>query len=267
MNKEFYFLDGKEQKGPYSIDQLKTLNLKSDTLIWEESFDNWKPLKEVEDLKGLLKKSPPPPPIIYTNVSSEKESEIEKVILGDSNIKLWSELKIFFFSVIAIGLAAFIGFYLHNSKKTELKNQIYSKIDNLFDGKSVVLDGENSLTIGELKETGYKPNGKKKDDNIFLFLDWWEREGLYTIYEATSGGFTIKQLTRQNEDGFDIETYKSGDLGYKKPKYKYVPPQYIPSSIMPSGRVKVDDGYRTENYRLSVRECYREAYKYFGISV
>lgn len=44
MNKEFYYLDGKEQKGPYSIDQLKDLNLKSDTLIWEESFDNWKQL-------------------------------------------------------------------------------------------------------------------------------------------------------------------------------------------------------------------------------
>jgi len=41
MNKEYYHLDGKEQKGPYSIEQLKDLNLKSNTLIWEESFENW----------------------------------------------------------------------------------------------------------------------------------------------------------------------------------------------------------------------------------
>jgi hypothetical protein len=267
MNKEFYYLDGKEQKGPYSIDQLKDLNLKSDTLIWEESFDNWKQLKEVEELKSLLKKVPPPPPIIDTNVSSKKESdsEKEKVILGDSNVKLWTTLKIFFFSIVAVGLAAFIGYSLHNSKKTELKNQIYSKIDRIFDGKTVILDGQNSLAVGELKETGYDPKGTKKkdDDDIFsgLFTEWWEREKLYSIYEATSGGFTIKQLTRQNEDGFDIETIYSEDMGYKKPARTYVPPSYM--DIGYGERYKTGGGYWRDNYKLSVRECYRETFNYF----
>ncbi len=263
MNKEFYYLDGKEQKGPYSIDQLKALNLKSDTLIWEESFDNWKPLKDVEELKGLLKKTPPPPPIIDTNVSSKKENtpENEKVILGDSNVKLWTTLKIFFFSLVAVGLAAFVGYSFHNSKKTELKNQIYSKIDRVFDGKTVILDGQNSLAVGELRETGYDPKGSKKDDDIFSFPEWWEREKLYSIFEATSGGFTIKQLTRQNEDGFDIETSYSGDMGYKKPTRRYVQPEYIDWGY--GGRQKVSGGYWSDNYRLSVRESYREAFNFF----
>ncbi len=243
MNKEFYYLDGKEQKGPYSIDQLKELNLKSDTLIWEESFDNWKPLRDVEELKVLLRKPPPPPPIIDTNVSSKKEptTDNEKVILGDNNVKLWTTLKVFFYSIVAIGLAALVGYNLHKSKKTELKNQIYSKIDRIFDGKTVILDGKNWLTVGELKETGYDPKGTKKK------TEWWEREKLYTIFEASSGGFTIMKLTRQNEDGFDIETIYSEDMGYKKPTRTYD---------------KIYDYWR-DNYRLLVRTCYREAYNYF----
>lgn len=286
MNKEYYYLDGKEQKGPYSIDQLKTLNLKSDTLIWEENFDDWQPLKEIDELKVLLKKTPPPPPpIIDTNVSSKKEtiSENEKVILGDSNVKLWTTFNVLFFSIVAIGFAAFIAYSLHNSKKTELKNQIYSKIDRVFNGKTVVLDGQISIAVGELRETGYDPDNKKKKETeketekekkskaLQLFPDivittmhnteWWEREKLYTIYEATSGGFKIKQLTRQNEDGFDIETGYSEDMGYKKPTRRYNQPEYIEWGD--GKRQKIRDGYWSNTYRLSVRKCYREAFNYF----
>ena len=31
MDKEYYYLDEKEQKGPFSIEQLKTVGLKPDT--------------------------------------------------------------------------------------------------------------------------------------------------------------------------------------------------------------------------------------------
>ena len=86
MEKEFYYLDEKEQKGPFIIDQLKTVGLKPDTLVWTEGFENWKPVKEVKELKGLLKKTPPPPPIIDNSKTStihiEDEGKAEKKILG-----------------------------------------------------------------------------------------------------------------------------------------------------------------------------------------
>lgn len=79
MNKDFYYLDRKEQKVPYSIDQLKELNLKQGKLKWEESFENWKPLRKVSELKGLLKKAPLPPTIPpCANVTSKKE-QLHKV--------------------------------------------------------------------------------------------------------------------------------------------------------------------------------------------
>jgi hypothetical protein len=61
LNKEFYYLDGNEQKGPFGVDQLKSLCLKSDTLVWAEGLDDWKPVKEVEELKILMRRTPPPP--------------------------------------------------------------------------------------------------------------------------------------------------------------------------------------------------------------
>ena len=78
--KEFYYLDSNEQKGPVGIDQLKIVGLKSDTLVWTEGLDDWKPAKEVEELKILLIKTPPPPTISSTPTHGSVEEEYEKAI-------------------------------------------------------------------------------------------------------------------------------------------------------------------------------------------
>ena len=66
MEKESYYLDEKEQKGHFTIDKLKTIGLKPETLVWADGFENWKQVKDVDELKIVLKKTPPPPPIIDT---------------------------------------------------------------------------------------------------------------------------------------------------------------------------------------------------------
>ena len=60
MSNEYYYLDGNNQKGPISKEQLKSA-VKPDTLVWSEDMEDWKPAKEVAELKSMLKK---PPPII-----------------------------------------------------------------------------------------------------------------------------------------------------------------------------------------------------------
>lgn len=273
MDKEYYYLDEKEQKGPFSIEQLKTVGLKPDTLVWTEDFENWKPVREVEELKVLLKKTPPPPPIVdnspssTTEITNENEKET-KVLVEDSNVKFWASFKIYTFSLFIIGTAVLGAFLLSNSKKKELKNEIYNRIDNILDGKTVILDGTFSLTQGELEETGYNSKNKKKEkswlkigndsvlwDNSFG-QQWWEREKLYTIYKSSYGGFTIKMLTKRYPDGYDIETITSGDMGYKKPASRYVQPEYWDG-------YKIGGGYYSDNYRLPVRQCYTQAYEFF----
>jgi hypothetical protein len=291
MEKEFYYLDEKEQKGPFSIDQLKTVGLKPDTLVWADGFENWKPVKEVEELKELLKKTPPPPPIIdnstnYTTQVQDEAKDEKKILIEDSNVKFWASFKIYSVAFLLIGAAALSAYLISNNKKQKFKKDIYSKIDNILEGKTVVLDGIHSVTQGELEETDYSKSKNKNDDgNSNLFQVWWEREKLYTIYQSTSGGFTIKQLTKQNDDGYDIETFSSGDMGYKKPTRYYEPPLITETERIvyePSYNLYYDpfsnnnskyktkkekrilrEGYYTTSYRQPVRQCYTNAFEYF----
>lgn len=61
--KEYYYLKGKEQKGPFSIENLSDKSLTSETLVWTDGMDNWEKIKEIDELNHLIKtKSVPPPP-------------------------------------------------------------------------------------------------------------------------------------------------------------------------------------------------------------
>jgi len=62
MNREYYYLEGIEQKGPLGIDQLKSVGLLPETLVWTEGMSDWKPAKEVDELIILFKTPPPPSP-------------------------------------------------------------------------------------------------------------------------------------------------------------------------------------------------------------
>ena len=63
MNRDFFYLDdNNQQNGPLGIDQLGTVNIKPDTLVWTEGLDTWTPAREVEELKSLMSKKPPAPP-------------------------------------------------------------------------------------------------------------------------------------------------------------------------------------------------------------
>jgi hypothetical protein len=59
MNK-FYFSDGEDQFGPFSIDELKNKKITKDTLIWYEGLDDWKKANKIEELSMLFKSIPPP---------------------------------------------------------------------------------------------------------------------------------------------------------------------------------------------------------------
>lgn len=79
MNK-FYFTDGENQFGPFTIDELKNEEITKDTLIWFEGLDDWKKANEIEEISMLFKSIPPPikkaivpPPLpLIHNYSLEK---------------------------------------------------------------------------------------------------------------------------------------------------------------------------------------------------
>lgn len=144
MNKQFYYLDGKDQKGPLSIEQLNEVGIKPDTLVWSDDMENWKPAKDVFELANIIKKLPPSPPIIdnYQKTSLSKEKELitnDKTIVEDSDIKFWATIKIFSIIIVSFITLALIGFSYINEKKSNFKEEISERINNIFDGKSVIL--------------------------------------------------------------------------------------------------------------------------------
>jgi len=51
---QYYYTDGKERYGPFTIEQLRERNITPDTLVWKEGMADWLPAKDVSDLQSLL---------------------------------------------------------------------------------------------------------------------------------------------------------------------------------------------------------------------
>lgn len=92
--KQYYYLTGKVQNGPFSIDELKEKHLSNETLIWTEGMENWQKIKDDLELQNALKTTsiPPPPPveidqpITKTEISGQIKVINEKQEAKESNL-------------------------------------------------------------------------------------------------------------------------------------------------------------------------------------
>lgn len=57
---KYFYADGENSKGPFSLDELKSKGITSNTKVWCEGMTDWVPASQVSDLKDLLRLSPPP---------------------------------------------------------------------------------------------------------------------------------------------------------------------------------------------------------------
>jgi uncharacterized RDD family membrane protein YckC len=72
MNVQFYIAENGQQKGPFTLDELRYHNINRNTLIWTEGLDGWTRAEYIPMLKDLMRGTPPPVP------PSEKINEIPK---------------------------------------------------------------------------------------------------------------------------------------------------------------------------------------------
>ncbi|GIZ08143.1 DUF4339 domain-containing protein [Flavobacterium sp. UMI-01] len=64
-----YFLhNGIESSGPFTLEELKSKNIKPNTPVWCQGMPDWKTAAEVEELKSLLVPIPPPIKTVVTPV-------------------------------------------------------------------------------------------------------------------------------------------------------------------------------------------------------
>ena len=67
---KFYVLDNNQQKGPFSENELKSMLLTRESLVWCEGMENWDYAKNIEELKIYINSTPPPIPNIENLNSS-----------------------------------------------------------------------------------------------------------------------------------------------------------------------------------------------------
>lgn len=128
---KFYIVINNEQKGPFSVNEILKMDVNQNTLGWNENYDNWTELKNIEQFKIKLSKKPPPIPKTNDNqplkVILTKEKKEKKNRKKIDYTKIFTSLFLLLFVSIFIG---FITFIVSNSSYgiNKFDNYDYSKV-------------------------------------------------------------------------------------------------------------------------------------------
>jgi len=150
MNREYYYFLNDEQQGPVSIDQLKSVGLRSDSLVWSEGYDEWTPANEVEELKIVFKKPPMPPP--KPLMPPTNDIPISSSSNG-SNLTNWLICGIIAAGFVVVGTILYVG---NNSTKDSSGSSIFGNIfgKNYLSGVYEPVDDGSLMTKVEFFRNG-----------------------------------------------------------------------------------------------------------------
>jgi len=123
--KKYFYTNGIDKIGPFSIEELKMENLTRETKVWFYGLENWIPLSEVEELKSI-NNAIPPKLKVKSSAKSEKHQKSNLVNSATTSKRKKSKgknKKILVFIVLVVVL--FIGYI---SIKNYQENELYNKI-------------------------------------------------------------------------------------------------------------------------------------------
>lgn len=273
---KYYYLDGIEKKGPYTLEEILSRNLSFDTMIYREDKTNWLALSDFEELNPI--ETIESEDII---IPLEDESNVDKkdIITNDEvKIKLPKHTILILLIVASIGIAALITYFLQRSDY----NKINDDINALFQDKSSISDysvedysdgrlydvnyhkGDkilniqmpdyvtaNNITLAEEPyinpddNNNYSNNVKSERWETFKNLKQYYIKGPYIF-----GGFTALKASRA-DDTFSIEEFYGGDMAYKVPEKTHHSGTNYGYFSTP--------GYDIPTYRPSIKNCYKKA--------
>ncbi len=61
---QYYYTDGKERFGPFSLEELKDKRIAPTTLVWKEGLPDWVSAQDLSDLESLFGEGSTFPPIV-----------------------------------------------------------------------------------------------------------------------------------------------------------------------------------------------------------
>ncbi|WP_420287286.1 hypothetical protein VT569_05120 [Flavobacterium psychrophilum] len=227
-NKEYYYLDGANKKGPYSKQEIIDLGLSSDTLIFVDELNKWVPYQDLEDFKPKI-----------------EEIEVESnQVQNKKKLNITNFLVLLFLILSASGIAYFL---TEEHKKRDFQ-KLEERVNDIFAGKDEICDYTKSGVKGELKKPSDFFLSSKKDN---------EDNELYEYYSCESGGWTVYTLKKLNY-GYDLIESSSTNMGFKVPESTY-------RAGTDFGYGYSTPGYSIPTYRGSVQNAYNEAMEYISV--
>lgn len=110
-----------ENRGPYSLEELKSLNLNREDFIWKEGFADWKQVKELEELDSLFSSPPPFTRTVQNSGNTTFAKEVKEVSTTEkTGSKFGRNLKLFGLLTIIIIIAVLI----YNKNETSSNYQL-----------------------------------------------------------------------------------------------------------------------------------------------
>ena len=117
-NKEYYYLDGADKKGPYSKQEIIDLELSSDTLIFVDELNKWVSYQDLEDFKPKI-----------------EEIEVESnQVQNKKKLNITNFLVLLFLILSASGIAYFL---TEEHKKKDFQ-KLEEKVNDIFAGKDEI---------------------------------------------------------------------------------------------------------------------------------
>ncbi len=100
--RNYYYTDGQDKYGPFTLEELKTKSISEETLVWYQGQQNWIPASKVEEFQGLLEFK------VHDKIQAYTDIRIKNIHTGSIevvSIERWKEITKLYgedtFSIIA----------------------------------------------------------------------------------------------------------------------------------------------------------------------
>lgn len=104
MNK-YHILVNDIQKGPFSKEELKNLELSKSTLVWFRELKDWTEIQDIEELKSLIENRPPPIP------KKPDKNELVKKETAKQIVNVFKLIK----TSLLLGIMLLIGYAIYSN--------------------------------------------------------------------------------------------------------------------------------------------------------
>ena len=211
--KKYYLIKDEQQQGPYSIEELQSLNIKPSTLIWADMLTDWTTAKDVPELAAILPKTPPPIPK-KESVPPPPPKKAAAPTAPPKKKRTWLK-------VIAYIIAAILAVYL-------FVVAFHLLGDNPVDSSSYQFRQEVNEVVQD------RENAKSKEQDAINMYKYVESKVVGFDKDVIAGGIWNVKIKVSNRGGYTLDKVAVGVI-YKTTFDKIYQTKYVTVNNLKNG--------------------------------